>query len=94
MPKNPKLTNIEDYWDDEEIAKIADLLYEYQNLFPTNFPEVREIVGDFGETKIPLWLDAKPSEKFQKARHDQHIRVRPSKEGKLVLLYDNKLVKH
>ena len=51
-------------------------------------------MGDLAETKIPLRLDAKPSEQRQKARHDQHIRVRPSKEGRLVLLYDSKLYKH
>ena len=30
----------------------------------------------------------------QKAWHDQHIRVKPFKEGGLVLLYDSKLFKH
>ena len=61
-PKNLNLTNIRYYWDDEAIAKIVDLLHEYQNLFPTNFSEMRGIVGDLRETKIPLGLDAKPSE--------------------------------
>ena len=60
-PKNPKFTNIEDYWDEEAVAKIADLLHEYQNLFPTNFLEMRGIVGDLGKMKIPLQLDDKPS---------------------------------
>ena len=38
-----------------------DLLHEYQDLFPTNFSEMKGIVGDLGEIKIPLWPDAKPN---------------------------------
>ena len=37
-----------------------DLLLEYQDLFPTNFLEIKGIVGDLGEMKIPMKLDAKP----------------------------------
>ena len=36
-PENPKFANIKDYWDDETIGKITDLLHEFQNLFPTKF---------------------------------------------------------
>ena len=61
MPENPKLDNIGDYWDEETIAKIIDLLHEYQDLFPTNFSEMKGTVGDLGEMKIPLRPDAKPS---------------------------------
>ena len=53
-PKNPKLANIGDYWDEETVAKIMDLLHEYQDLFPTKFLEMKRIVGDLGESKIPL----------------------------------------
>ena len=92
-PKNPKLANIGDYWNEELVAKITDLLHEYQNLFPTNFSKIRGIVGDLGEMKIPLRLEAKPSEQRKKAHRDQRIRVRPSNEGRLVLHHDNKLFK-
>ena len=37
-----------------------DLLHEFQDLFPTNFSEMKGIVGDLGEMKIALKLDAKP----------------------------------
>ena len=50
-----------DYWDEEAVAKITDLLHEYQNLFPANLSKMRGIMGDLGEMKIPLRLDAKPS---------------------------------
>jgi hypothetical protein len=33
----PKFVNIGDYWNDETIQKIIDLLCEYQDLFPTTF---------------------------------------------------------
>ena len=51
-------------------------------------------MGDLGEMKIPLRLDDKPSEKRQKAWHNQYIRVNPYEEGRLVLKYDNNLFKH
>ena len=60
-PENLEFTNIGDYWDEETIAKVTDLLHEYQDLFPTNFSEMKGIVGDIGEMKISLRLDAKPS---------------------------------
>ena len=34
---NPKIASIRDYWDDETIGHIADLLQEYQDLFSTKF---------------------------------------------------------
>ena len=61
--ENPKFTNIGDYWDEETVTNITDLLHEYQDLFPTNFSEMKGIVGDLGEMKIPLRPDAKPSKK-------------------------------
>ena len=41
--------------------KITDFMHEYHDLFPTNFSEMKGIVGDLGEMKIPLRPDAKPS---------------------------------
>ncbi len=36
------------------------MLHEYQDLFPTKFIEMKEIVGDLGVMRIPLKEDAKP----------------------------------
>ena len=52
--ENSKFANIRDYWDDKNVKNIIDLLHELQDLFPTNFFEVKGIVGDLGEMKIPL----------------------------------------
>ena len=60
-PKNPKFTNIGDYWDEATVAKITDFQHGYQDIFPTNFSEIKGIVGDLGEMKIPLIPNAKPS---------------------------------
>ena len=50
-----KFANIGDYnWDKETVAKIIDLLHKFQDLFPTNFKEMKGIVGDLGEMKILL----------------------------------------
>ena len=35
------------------------MLGEYQDLLPTNFSEMKGIVGDLGEMKIPMKPDAK-----------------------------------
>ena len=57
--QNPKFTNIEYYWDDDTVGKIPDLLYKFHDLLPTKFLEMKGIIGDLGEMKIPLRLDAK-----------------------------------
>ena len=48
-----------DYWDEETMANIMDLLHEFQDLFPIKFYEIKGILGDFGEMKIPLKPEAK-----------------------------------
>ena len=53
-PENPKFTNIGDYWDEEIVVKITDLLHEYRDLFLTNVSDMKGIVGDLGEMTIPL----------------------------------------
>jgi hypothetical protein len=52
--------NIGDYWSNETIKKISDLLREYQDLFPTTFSEMKGISGELGEMKILFKPDAKP----------------------------------
>ena len=42
--ENPKFANIGDYWDDEILGKITNVLHEYQDLFPTKFFEMKGIV--------------------------------------------------
>jgi hypothetical protein len=39
---------------------IIDLLCEYVDIFPTTFSEMKGIVGELGEMKIPLKPDFKP----------------------------------
>ena len=58
--ENPKYATIGDYWDDEMVSKVTQLLHEYQDLFPTKFSEMKGILGDIGVIKIPLKPDAKP----------------------------------
>ena len=56
---NPKFARVGDYWDEETMVKITDLLHEFQYLFPTKFLEMKGILGDLGEMKISLKLDVK-----------------------------------
>ena len=57
--ENPKFANVGDYWDEETMAKIIDMLHEFQDLFPTKFSEMKGILGDLGEMKIPFKPDVK-----------------------------------
>jgi hypothetical protein len=61
MKENPKFAHIGNYWNDEMVDKIAYLLREYQDLFPTTFSEMKGIVGELGEMKIPLKQGANPA---------------------------------
>ena len=61
--ENWKFASVGDYWDEETMAKIMNLLHEFQDLFPTKFSEMKGILGDLGEMKIPLKIDAKPVRK-------------------------------
>ena len=54
----PKFASIGDYWNDETVGQIADLLHDYQDLFPTKFIEMKGIIG--GVMRIPLKEDARP----------------------------------
>ena len=56
-----KFANVGDYWDKETKVKITNLLHEFQYLFPTKFSEMKGILGDLGELKILLKLDANPT---------------------------------
>ena len=58
--ENPKFSNVGDYWDEETMAKITDLIHEFQDLFSTWFSEMNGILGDLGEMNILLKLDVKP----------------------------------
>ena len=60
IEENPKFASVGDYWDEETMAKITDLLHEFQDIFPTKFLEMKGILGDLGEMKIPLKPDVKP----------------------------------
>ena len=57
---DPKFASIGDYWDDESIGHIADLLQEYQDLFPTKFTEMKGILVDLEIMRIPLKVGVKP----------------------------------
>ena len=56
----PKYAIIGDYWDEQMVSKVIQLLHEYQDLFLTKFSEMKGILGDKGVIKIPLKPDAKP----------------------------------
>ena len=48
------------------IAKIIDLLHEFQDLFPTKFSEMKGTLGDLGEMNILLNPDVKPEDGLPK----------------------------
>ena len=56
----PKYATIADYWDEEMVSKVTELLHEYQDLFLMKFSEMKGVLGDIGVIKIPLKADVKP----------------------------------
>jgi hypothetical protein len=46
--ENPKMANIGDYWDEQTVEIITELLREYNDLFPTKFTDMKGISGDLG----------------------------------------------
>ena len=58
--ENTKFLSVGDYWDEETMEKITDLLHEFQDLFLTNFSKMKGILGDLVEMNIPLKPDSKP----------------------------------
>ena len=55
----PKISKIGDYWDDDIVSEVTELLHEYQDLFPTKISKLKGIVGDLGVMHITLKLDVK-----------------------------------
>jgi hypothetical protein len=39
----PKMASIGDYWDEQTVEIITELLCEYSNLFPTTFTKMKGI---------------------------------------------------
>jgi hypothetical protein len=58
--EQPKMVNIGDYWDEQTLERIIELLHEYSNLFPTTFTEMKGIARELGEMNIPLRSEARP----------------------------------
>lgn len=58
--EEPKFAKVYDYWDDTTVDKVVELLHEYQDIFPTNFLDLKGIVDGLGIMNITLKLDAKP----------------------------------
>jgi hypothetical protein len=45
---NSKMACIGDYWDEQTVEIIIELLREYSDLFPTKFTEVKGIAEELG----------------------------------------------
>ena len=59
MEAGPKYAMLSDYWDDAMVDKVAELLREYQDLFPTKITDLKGIFGNLGMMKITLKPDVK-----------------------------------
>jgi hypothetical protein len=58
--EQPKMASIGDHWDEQTVESITKFLHEYNDLFPTTFIEMKGIVVELGEMKIPLRPNARP----------------------------------
>ena len=57
----PKYATIRDYWDEEMVSKVTELLHEYQDLFLMKLLEMKGILGDIGVIDTLLKPNAKPA---------------------------------
>jgi hypothetical protein len=58
--EHPKMVSIGDYWDEQTMEIMTELLHKYNKLFPTTFTEMKGIAGEVGEMKIPLRPKVRP----------------------------------
>ena len=95
----PKFTHIIDYWYEDTVGKVTELLDEYHDLFLTKFSELKVIVGDLGMVKINLKWDTKPVKKFpyqlnpkykEKVREETIYRSSPPNTGLLARYFNAK----
>lgn len=56
----PKYVTLGDYWDNATVDKVAELLYEYQDLLSTKTMDLEGIISNLWMMKITLKLDGKP----------------------------------
>ena len=54
---NPQYPTIGDYWDEEMVRKVTQLLHEYQDLFLTKFSEMKGIIEAVED--ILSWVEAR-----------------------------------
>lgn len=80
----PEFAKIGDYRDDAMVDKVTKLLYEYQDLFPTKFTDLKGIIRDLCMMKITL----KPYAKLVKQRP---YRLNPKYKEKVCLELDKML---
>lgn len=59
MEVEPNYAMLSDYWDDAMVNKVVELLYEYQDVFPTKIMDLKGIMGGLGVIKITMKPDAK-----------------------------------
>jgi hypothetical protein len=43
--ENPKIAIMGDYWDNQTVERITELLREYNDFFPPNFLEMKGLAG-------------------------------------------------
>jgi hypothetical protein len=82
--ENPKMASIGDYWDEQTVERIIELLCEYSDMFPTTFTEMKDIIGELGEMKIPLKPEARPV-------RQRHYRLNPIYKQKVKAQIDRML---
>ncbi|KAH9322591.1 hypothetical protein KI387_017230, partial [Taxus chinensis] len=54
MDAEPKEAIIEDYWYESKVAKIIEILHNFQDLFPRSYNELKGVHESLGEMKINL----------------------------------------
>ena len=61
--ERPKMARISDCWSEEQMFEIVNLLKEFQDVFASDYKDLKGIVHEMGEMKIDINLDARPIKK-------------------------------
>ena len=54
------MVEIGDYWSEQQMTKIVDLLKEYHDVFAGEYKNLKGLVEEMGEMKIDLLSEATP----------------------------------
>jgi hypothetical protein len=87
--KKPKIDLVGDYWDEKTSQEIHSFLWEYEDLFPKTFSELKGFKGAMGEMKT----ERKPGSKPVRHRpYRLNLRVKEKVKREIYKMLEDELI--